>query len=107
MSLAVGFIRCSMKIRGAAIASAVLATSLAGCGAVDLISSGLKYARAVETDLQQATGVKPAETPPAPIGRFLNFRILLDGGVETGILRFGPASSEGRFAIVTDVGGGM
>ena len=58
MSLAVGFIRCSMKIRRA-IASAVLATSLAGCGAVDLISSGLKYARAVETDLQQATGVKP------------------------------------------------
>jgi hypothetical protein len=107
MSLAVGFIRCSMKIRRA-IASAVLATSLAGCGAVDLISSGLKYARAVETDLQQATGVKPAETPPpAPIGRFLNFRILLDGWVETGIERFGPASSEGRFAIVTDVGGGM
>jgi len=34
---------------------------------------------------------------------FLKFRIFLDGGVETGVLRFGPASSEGRFAIVTDV----
>jgi hypothetical protein len=58
MSLAVGFIRCTMKIQRA-IASVVLATSLAGCGAVDLISSGLKYAKAVETDLQRATGVKP------------------------------------------------
>ena len=33
--------------------------------------------------------------------------ILLDGEVETGISRFGPAFSEGRFAIVTDVDGGM
>jgi hypothetical protein len=33
--------------------------------------------------------------------------ISLDGEVETGVSRFGPASSEGRFAIVTDVGGGM
>ena len=33
--------------------------------------------------------------------------ISLDGEVETGISRFGPAFSEGRFAIVTDVGGGM
>jgi hypothetical protein len=32
---------------------------------------------------------------------------LLDGQVETGILPFGPAPSEGRFAIVTDVGRGM
>jgi len=31
----------------------------------------------------------------------------LDREVETEIYRFGPASSEGRFAIVTDVGGGM
>jgi hypothetical protein len=34
---------------------------------------------------------------------FLNFRILLDGEVEAGIEANHPASSEGRFAIVTDV----
>jgi hypothetical protein len=38
---------------------AFLACSLAGCGAADVISSGLTYARVVETDLAQATGVKP------------------------------------------------
>jgi hypothetical protein len=54
----VGFIRCSMKIRRA-VALVVLASSLAGCGAVDLISKGLAYSKAVETDLQQATGLKP------------------------------------------------
>jgi ABC-type glycerol-3-phosphate transport system substrate-binding protein len=47
-----------MKIRKAIII-AVLAAGLAGCGAADLISSGLTYAKAVETDLQQATGMKP------------------------------------------------
>jgi hypothetical protein len=47
-----------MKIRKA-ITIVVLAAGLAGCGAADLISSGLTYAKAVETDLQQATGMKP------------------------------------------------
>ena len=42
-----------------AIAIAVLAAALAGCGAADLISNGLSYTRAVETDLERATGVKP------------------------------------------------
>jgi hypothetical protein len=41
------------------IAIAVLAGSLAGCGAVDLISKGLAYSKAVETDLERATGVEP------------------------------------------------
>jgi hypothetical protein len=41
------------------------------------------------------------------VGLLLNFRISLDGEVEAGVLRFGPASSEGRFAIVTDVERGM
>jgi hypothetical protein len=50
--------RCSMKIHKV-MASVALAASLAGCGAVDLISSGLSYAKAVETDLKEATGVKP------------------------------------------------
>ena len=52
------FIRCRMKIRRA-VALTVLASSLAGCGAVDLISSGLKYAKSVEADLKEATGLKP------------------------------------------------
>lgn len=42
-----------------AIAIAVLAFGLAGCGAADLISNGLSYTKAVETDLERATGVKP------------------------------------------------
>jgi hypothetical protein len=58
MGLEVRFIRCRMKIRRA-IVSVVLAVGLAGCGAVDLISSGLKYAKAVEADLKEATGVRP------------------------------------------------
>jgi len=47
-----------MKIR-TAVVSAVLASSLAGWGVADLISNGLSYTKAVESDLQQATGVKP------------------------------------------------
>jgi hypothetical protein len=35
--------------------------------------------------------------------KFLIFRILLDGRVETGIDRIIPSQTEGRFAIVTDV----
>jgi hypothetical protein len=58
MSLRIGFIRCGMKIHKA-IAVVALAASLAGCGAVDLISSGLKYAKAVETDMKEATGERP------------------------------------------------
>ena len=47
-----------MKIRNA-VAVVVLASSLAGCGAVDLISKGMSYSRAVAADLERATGVKP------------------------------------------------
>ena len=54
----VDFNRCNVKI-WKTIAVLVLASSLAGCGAVDLLSKGLGYAKSVETDLQQATGVKP------------------------------------------------
>ena len=41
------------------ITSVVLTTALAGCGGADLISNGFSYTRAAETDLEQATGVKP------------------------------------------------
>jgi hypothetical protein len=47
-----------MRIRDA-IAILVLASSLAGCGVAEMISNGLSYSRAVETDLEHATGVKP------------------------------------------------
>jgi len=43
-----------MKIRKV-IAIAVLA----GCGVVDLVSNGLSYSKAVETDLEHTTGMKP------------------------------------------------
>jgi ABC-type glycerol-3-phosphate transport system substrate-binding protein len=42
-----------------AITIIALAAGLAGCGAADLISNGLRYTAAVETDLEQATGIKP------------------------------------------------
>jgi hypothetical protein len=41
------------------IAVLALVAGLAGCGVVDLISNGLSYSKAVETDLDQATGIKP------------------------------------------------
>jgi hypothetical protein len=41
------------------LAILALASSLAGCGVVDLISKGLAYSKAVAADLEQATGVKP------------------------------------------------
>lgn len=43
-----------MKIR-----MAIAIVSLAGCGVVDLISNGMSYSKAVETDLEHATGIKP------------------------------------------------
>jgi hypothetical protein len=47
-----------MNIRKA-ITTIVLTIGLAGCGAADLISNGLSYSRAVETDLEGATGIRP------------------------------------------------
>ena len=52
------FIWCSMKI-GRVFTIIVLVFGLAGCGAADLISNGLAYSRAVETDLEQVTSVRP------------------------------------------------
>ena len=58
MSTGTGLGRCSMNIRRA-LAILVSASSLAGCGAADLVSNGFSYMRAVETDLERSTGVKP------------------------------------------------
>jgi hypothetical protein len=41
------------------VAIVMLSAALAGCGVVDLISKGLSYSKAVATDLEHATGVKP------------------------------------------------
>jgi hypothetical protein len=38
----------------------MLAASLAACGVVSTLVDGFKYAKAVETDLLEVTGVKPA-----------------------------------------------
>jgi hypothetical protein len=50
--------RCVMNIRKT-IAVVALACSLGACGAVDLISQGMTYSKAVAADLKQATGTKP------------------------------------------------
>jgi hypothetical protein len=41
------------------ILASILALGLAACGVVSTLVDGLKYAKAVEADLQEATGVKP------------------------------------------------
>jgi hypothetical protein len=46
--------------KGVALAILALALALAGCDAVNTVTEGLKHAKAVETDLADATGVKPA-----------------------------------------------
>ena len=38
---------------------AVLATGLFGCDVISTVTEGFKEAKAVETDLQQATGIRP------------------------------------------------
>jgi len=48
-----------MRIRRG-IAIIVLTAGLAGCGVVDLISNGMSYSKAAETDLEHAAGIKPA-----------------------------------------------
>jgi hypothetical protein len=47
-----------MKIRNA-ILSTVLASSLCGCGVADPNANGLSYTKAVETDVERASGVRP------------------------------------------------
>jgi hypothetical protein len=58
-----------MKIRKT-ISAFVLAGSLAGCGAADLISNGFFYSRTVATDLENATGLRPQVTFEWHNGRF-------------------------------------
>ena len=37
----------------------ILALTLAGCGVVNTLTEGMQQVKAVETDLEQSTGVKP------------------------------------------------
>lgn len=48
-----------MNIHKAA-AILILAAGLSGCGVAEMMSNGMAHAEAVETDLMEATGVKPA-----------------------------------------------
>src|ERR1700726_2913626 len=41
------------------VAIVVLAAGLAACGVIDTLMDGFKYAKAVETDLEQQTGLRP------------------------------------------------
>jgi hypothetical protein len=43
-----------------AILVAALAVGLCACGVVSQLTDGMKYAKAVEEDLEQAIGLKPA-----------------------------------------------
>jgi hypothetical protein len=43
-----------------AIAIIVLAAGLAACGVISTLVDGFKYAKAVEADLEEVTGLKPA-----------------------------------------------
>jgi len=47
-----------MNIRKA-LTIIALAAALAGCGVAEMMSNGMAHAEAVETDLMEATGVKP------------------------------------------------
>jgi hypothetical protein len=58
-----------MKTRKA-ITALVLAGSLAGCGAADLIPNGFFYSRTVAIDLENATGLRPQVTFEWHNGRF-------------------------------------
>ena len=42
-----------------AVVLVVLAISLAACGPISTLTEGFKEAKAVETDLEQSTGMKP------------------------------------------------
>jgi hypothetical protein len=42
------------------MAVAIVAIGLASCDAIDTVKEGFSHSRAVETDLEQSTGLKPA-----------------------------------------------
>ena len=48
------------KFIASMILAAIPALGLAACGVVSTLVDGFKYAKAVEADLQEVTGVKPA-----------------------------------------------
>jgi hypothetical protein len=57
------------------IAIAVLSIGLAACGVVNTLVDGFKHAKAVEEDLEQATGLKPSVGFNVNNGRLLQVTV--------------------------------
>ena len=75
-----------MQIRKT-ISALVLAGSLAGCGASDLISNGFFYSRTVAIDLENATGPRPQVTFEWHNGRFQSVTVTFPQLYDTKPLR--------------------
>ena len=58
-----------------AVAIAVVAAGFAGCDMVGTLVDGLKYAKAVEGDLEQVTGLKPQVGFQSKNGRLLSVTV--------------------------------
>lgn len=65
------------------IAILILALGLAACGVVSTLVDGFKYAKAVEADLQEVTGVKPAVGFNWHNGRLVLVTVAFPGVYET------------------------
>src|SRR3982074_1720139 len=65
------------------VAIIVLAAGLAACGVIDALVDGLKYAKAVETDLEQETGSRPGVGFNWNNGRLTSVSVTFPGLVET------------------------
>ena len=61
------------------IAIVVLAVGLAACGVVNTLVHGFEYAKAVEDDLEQATGLKPNVGFNWSNGRLVSVTVLASG----------------------------
>jgi len=51
---------CRAQSHAITISALILAVGLAACGVVSTLVDRFKYAKAIERDLQEATGIKPA-----------------------------------------------
>jgi hypothetical protein len=65
------------------VAIIVLAAGLAACGVIDALVDGLKYAKAVETDLEQETGSRPGVGFDWNNGRLTSVSVTFPRLVET------------------------
>jgi hypothetical protein len=65
----------------------ILAISLAACDAVNTVTEGLSHAKAVENDLQEATGIKPQVGFNWNNGRLVSVTVQFDSIYESKPLR--------------------